>query len=255
MSNILWLTSILFNDMKKLILTILFFTTLKVGYSQVLISLLFGDKLNSPNVEFGLDGGYNWAKINGLESYSAFSKLNLGFYFTLKMKQSAHWYIRTGVMVKSDRGTNKLTLEDINKIDSTYNLGSEGRYYQEIGYFDIPVLLRYRFNFKGFLEFGPQISLKNSATLYYTHKDGNDDVTVERSNGDQINTIDTGLIFGAGYSLREGKGVSFEIWYYHGLIDVYKHLSGTYSQALTAKITIPIGANKKQDPKSENKEK
>jgi len=30
-----------------------------MGYSQVLIAAVFGDKLNSPDLEFGLEGGYN----------------------------------------------------------------------------------------------------------------------------------------------------------------------------------------------------
>ncbi|MBT8292173.1 MAG: hypothetical protein KJN70_02775 [Eudoraea sp.] len=42
-------------------------------YSQVLIAAVFGDKLNSSGLEFGLEGGYNWSDIselvNGINLY------------------------------------------------------------------------------------------------------------------------------------------------------------------------------------------
>ena len=53
-------------------------------------------------------------------------------------------------MVKSDRGLNKLTESDLLRIDSTFINGGDGNYYQRVGYFDVPVLLRYRFGFNGF---------------------------------------------------------------------------------------------------------
>ena len=36
--------------------------------SQVLISLLLGEKLNTGAIEFGLEGGINWTQISGLET-------------------------------------------------------------------------------------------------------------------------------------------------------------------------------------------
>jgi hypothetical protein len=52
--------------MKKLLLvaTLLYIQSVN---SQVLISLIFGDKLNSPKVEFGLEGGANFSTITNLE--------------------------------------------------------------------------------------------------------------------------------------------------------------------------------------------
>ena len=54
--------------------------------SQVLIALLLGDKLNTGNIEFGLDGGLNYATIRGMESNTWTSNLNLGFYFDIRLK-------------------------------------------------------------------------------------------------------------------------------------------------------------------------
>ena len=76
--------------MKKTILLFAFLLTAYTANSQVLISLLFGDALNSPNVEFGLDGGVNFGNIANLESSKSLAMFNLGFYFDIKLKESAH---------------------------------------------------------------------------------------------------------------------------------------------------------------------
>jgi len=53
---------------------------------QVLISLLFGDMLNSDGLEFGLEGGFNWSKVSGMETNSSLRTFNLGFYFDIRLK-------------------------------------------------------------------------------------------------------------------------------------------------------------------------
>ena len=51
--------------MKIFLIALTFFISSSVSNAQVLISLIFGDELNSGNIEFGLDGGleldkYQW---------------------------------------------------------------------------------------------------------------------------------------------------------------------------------------------------
>ena len=38
-----------------------------IARTQVLISILLGDKLNSGKIEFGLEGGANWSTIKNLD--------------------------------------------------------------------------------------------------------------------------------------------------------------------------------------------
>ena len=77
--------------MKKTLLILgLLFLGLQ-GQSQVLISIIFGDKLNSPNLEFGLEGGVNWSQISGFESGKSLSTFNLGFYFGLTRRDFNLW--------------------------------------------------------------------------------------------------------------------------------------------------------------------
>ena len=84
--------------MKKylLILTFLFVST--ASQSQVLITLLLGDKLNSDGLEFGLEGGINWTTISGMETNNYARKWNLGFYFDIRLKDQ--WFLYTGTLVK-----------------------------------------------------------------------------------------------------------------------------------------------------------
>jgi len=54
--------------MKKLLLIIPFLITSTTIQAQVLLSLLFGEKLNSDGLEFGLEGGVSWAQIDKLDA-------------------------------------------------------------------------------------------------------------------------------------------------------------------------------------------
>ena len=70
--------------MKKIIGILFLIILFNNAHSQVLITLLLGDKLNSPGMEFGLTGGYNWSTISNMEANKSLSTFNLGFYFVIK---------------------------------------------------------------------------------------------------------------------------------------------------------------------------
>jgi len=59
--------------MKKIFLIIALLIAGSAAQSQVLITLLLGDKLNSDGLEFGLEGGLNWANVSGLETNGIFT--------------------------------------------------------------------------------------------------------------------------------------------------------------------------------------
>ena len=69
---------------------------------QVIISLIFGDKLNSGKIEFGLDGGVNFSSLSGNPESTPRTGFNLGFYFDIKT--GGNWMVHTGVIVKSTMG-------------------------------------------------------------------------------------------------------------------------------------------------------
>ena len=129
--------------MKKIALL---FTILVIGFqanSQILISLLLGDKLNSDKLEFGLDGGLSLSKMenSGADYLRTF---NLGFYFDFKFKNNPQISFNTGVQVKSNLGVNGATVYNLGNanLDSIYETGEITR---RLSYFNVPILLKYTF--------------------------------------------------------------------------------------------------------------
>ena len=143
--------------MKKYFVIISFLFFGLTSQSQVLISLLLGDKLNSDKLEFGLEGGLNWSTTSGFESNSYAHFFNLGTYFDMKVKNQ--WAFYTGVLVKSNVGINKLTESDLSVLNAT-TWDSEGEYKQVINEFLVPALMKYNFKNHIYVEAGPQFGLR-----------------------------------------------------------------------------------------------
>ena len=74
--------------------------------SQVLIALIFGDKLNSPSLEFGLTAGLSLSTINNIPEAKYRSALNLGLYFDVRIKDN--WWAWAQ---KTRHGTREPTIE------------------------------------------------------------------------------------------------------------------------------------------------
>ena len=230
--------------MKKII-GILFLIMLFTGArSQVLITLLLGDKLNSEGLEFGLTGGYNWSTISNMEANKSLSTFNLGFYFDIRMKNQL--WLNTGVLVKSKLGTGKLTDADLDFLGAS-KYESEGDYNQSINYFLVPVLGKYKFKNHFYIEAGPQFGLAHKSWVEFIEKNDDLDARIREYNRDLLNRIDVGIRGGVGYKLLKGTGMNIGLAYYYGFIDVYKERSGTNNQSLFLKVDIPIGRAKKED--------
>lgn len=232
--------------MRKFLIILFLCVSASYTHSQVLISLLFGDKLNSDQIEFGLDGGLNYSNISDFENTKRLRMLNLGFYFDFQLKRSP-WNLRTGVMVKSTRGHDDLTKNDLLSINPDFEFEDvEGIYSQRLGYFDVPLLLKYKFKNKVFLELGGQTCLLHSSLIEFNASEGNREERIRTENGDFVNRIDAGILAGAGWAFKEAKGMQLGIWYYHGMTNVYKGITGKTNSALTFKLLIPVGAGKKE---------
>lgn len=221
-----------------------------IGQSQILISIIFGDKLNSDDMEFGLQGGAAFNQFRGLESKSYAGNLNLGFYFDFKLKEGP-WWINTGVLVKSDIGSGELSQNDVRRLYP--ELGTfvdSGAYSQSIGQFNVPIFIKYRFKNHMYSEIGVQASLLWSADLIYEHEYENITIKSSVDNRDKFNRIDFGLIAGAGYKLRKGQGMNIGAKYYYGLVNMMKTSPHMYSSVIYVHVDIPIGKHK--DSNNEN---
>ena len=230
--------------MKKIIGILFLIMLFTSAQSQVLITLLLGDKLNSPGMEFGLTGGYNWSTISNMEANKSLSTLNLGFYFDIKMKNQL--WLNTGVLVKSKLGTGKLTSNDLEFLGAT-QYEQEGDYNQSINYFLVPALAKYKFKNHFYVEAGPQFGLGHKSWVEFLEKNDDLDARIREFNKDKINRFDVGFRGGIGYKLLKGTGMNIGLAYYYGFLDVYKERSGTNNQSLFLKVDIPIGRAKKED--------
>jgi len=148
-------------NMKKpiVVFSILLFSI--TAKSQVVISLLFGDKLNSEKISFGLLAGVGWNNLTGYKTSSWSPNLNLGLYLSFKLSDRV--FLQFDAMAKYKLGAKKLPVYSLQDeaLDSLFAPGSVER---DIKYLSLVTTLQYRF-YKYFnLEIGPQISLRIKAT-------------------------------------------------------------------------------------------
>jgi hypothetical protein len=224
------------------------------GYSsraQVLISLLLGDKLNTGKIEFGLDGGVNYPSIRGLDGGEARSTFNIGFYFDIKLKDSA-WMVHTGVLVKSTMGESNLPVYTLGDTDLD-NVFADGRVKTKINYFNVPIMMKYKFNKRIYAEGGIMPSLRAKAYDIFT-VENNGDLEYTLETGDKYHRLDFGLIAGVGYRLMGGNGMNLGVRYYLGLVDITidDTTPDQYNSSLYLSVGIPIGAGKAK-ARAENK--
>lgn len=236
--------------MKRIILVSALLFIAYSANSQVLISLLLGDVLNSDKIEFGLDGGVNYANISNLDPGKAASYFNLGFYFDIKLRE--HLMLHTGVIVKSNQGADKLSPYTLGDTDLD-NIFSTGYVTRKINNFSVPILMKYRFATLFHVEAGPMLALRTKGfDEFKTTKIEDDDVTFRNNVSDKYKRIDAGIMVGTGMKLSKvPKSTQVGIRYYYGLIDPLVVNTGDpqYFSSLYLYISIPIGVSKSVTPK------
>lgn len=215
------------------------------AHSQVLISLLLGDKLNSPHLEFGLEGGTNFSTISGLRDAKSSVGLNLGFYFDFMFKKNPAWMINTGVIVKSAMGADGLAVYSLNN-ETLDNVFAGGTVDREIRYFNVPVLIKYKFHNNIYIKGGTQLGLLAKAFDKFSNKVNNEHVLYKNNIRDKIHAIDAGLVLGLGYRVNGRNALNIGVQYYYGLIPICKGdiEPNLYNRSFYVTVGIPIGKGK-----------
>ncbi len=231
--------------MKKCVFTILFILSAYLGQSQVLISILLGDKLNSGKIEFGLEGGWSLATLDGIDPSSPHSNYNLGFYFDFAMKNPS-WYVSTGVRVKSTMGAEGIAVYPLNEpgLDQVFAAGSVTR---KLNYFNVPVMMKYMFKNHLYAQAGIQLGLKYKAKDEFLNSvNEDDDLSYSLDIKKQYHPLDGGLCAGLGYRLVKGNGMNLGVQYYYGLVDVRVSDASPdeFNRVLYVNVGIPIGKGK-----------
>lgn len=246
---------------KILLIGLLFIMTASASQSQVLISLLFGDKLNTGKIEFGLNGGFNLTTLRGVPEAKGQNNWALGFYFDFLLKEKKPWYIATGVYVKSNVGARNIPMDyEGNRVinDSVYNgfASADATVEKQFNTFYVPVHFRYMSKFGIFIDAGVQIGLVfKTRDLYTTEVDGYDleykVIKGVKDNG-LYKWFDGGIDVGLGYKLPK-SGIKIGVWYYTGLTNIYKNDLGpkAYNSSLYVLANIPIGKKKAEKKRAE----
>ena len=222
--------------------------------SQILITLLLGDKLNSPKIEFGLDGGWNMPYTYGLDGANPANRFNLGFYFDFKIFKTPKLMLHTGLIVKSSMGSNSLPVYTLNnpELDTAF-VG--GRVERKIKYFNLPIMMKYNFVDQLYIEGGVMVGLKYKAFDEFTNKViDKKDLNYKLDIKKKIHPIDIGVIGGIGYKFLKGKGLSLGVRYYYSFVDNYIDDSTPkqFNSSLYVTVMIPMGGAKAKKKTDEN---
>jgi hypothetical protein len=240
--------------MKKVIFFIALFFSFHAAQSQVIMSLIFGDKLNSPNIEFGLEGGANFSTISNLDSDYR-TDFNLGFYFDFVLKENdPSWIFNTGVIVKSTMGAKGIDIYSLNdeKLDAVF---AEGSIKRTINYFNVPLMIKYKFDNNIYVKAGTQLGLLSTANDMFHQNYYGDDVEYKKNIRDKIHVVDAGLVIGAGYRIKTKHGMNVGLQYYYGLVPLLKgdDSPNQYNRSLYVTAGLPIGKAKAAKRAAEKK--
>jgi hypothetical protein len=207
--------------MKKLFLTlVLCFVFL--GHSQAqaaLFALIFGDKVATENFNVGLEIGFPYATVSGIDGNSS----NLGLHFGIgaNMKLSENWSLNPAAYFLSSRGAD-LDALSLNSPDAELNAKFNGvPATLKTNFIDVPLFVNYRFtNSKFKVGLAPQISFRTGSNAVFSNETGDFEYDIEN----QTNGTDFGLITQLGYiwnSTTKNLEVHIQLRYFHGFSDIY----------------------------------
>lgn len=234
----------------KLFVTLLILIGLTISLtsnSQVLISILLGDKLNSGEIEFGLSGGWTNSMIFNEKDADPLNSFHLGFYFDIRLKERLSLY--TGVQVKSNLGARGYGMKRYKIEDNNLDTLLQGSVMKrKLNYFNVPIMIKYRFKNNFYTNAGIQLGLRyKSYDYYYDEVKEKEDLIYKYQISDQLRRIDAGVTAGLGYKFRYGWEMNIGARYYYGLTNIYKDGQYGNNGALYVFAEIPIGAGKQKE--------
>ncbi len=228
----------------RVLLVALVLSISSIARSQVLITLLFGEALNTPKIEFGLVGGMNRSYLLDIDQSKGANFFNLGFYFHINLQNNS--YLSTGVLVKSNTGANGMNTYPIGN-QSLDSIFADGTLSKKIGYFYVPIMYQYRFATRWYAEAGFQVGLRSKATDNFTESTLGGDLEFTIENRDDYKHVDGGLIGGIGFKLdKEPKGPAVGINYYYGLVNISETGGTLKNSTIYFYGKIPIGVAPKE---------
>jgi len=229
--------------MKKIILlSLLSIILIPAARSQVLIALLFGDKLNTPNIEFGLNVGGNFTTLSNYPEAKYTTGLNLGLYFNFKL--SDHFYLHPEMLFMNQMGSRGVNERDLPNPELQHESLET---WVEYNYFTLVFLPRYKLTNQLYFEAGLYGSYLLTADDYFLIKPENDSELEYKVHAKpRMNKWDAGAQVGLGYKFKEGEGMNLSLRYSYGFVNTQNDdsLDPEKNRGFHIHVGIPIGVGK-----------
>jgi hypothetical protein len=226
-----------------LLILLLLFLVPKPVNSQVLLGILFGDKLSSDKFHLGVNIGLNLSNLSGLDGTGV--KAGLPFGLLGEWRFAEHFYLQPELLPFYKVGANDLPPGglDVPPLDS---LTTDKSASLRTNYFAIPIIVKYALmEDKLHLGLGPQIGFLTSASQKYEGVIVNE-ISVTEDIQQMLNSTDAGLVFHFEYKFRPPPfGASVAARFYLGLTDTIKDNPGdaVYNRVFSILATIPIAGH------------
>ena len=221
-------------------------TVPKPAQAQVLIGMLFGEKLASDNFNIGFEIGMNLSTVNGLDGASRSTGPLLGLFASWRF--SEHFHLYTGFLPLSYKGAREADPVPLND-PQLEPLVAAGRMDRDLGYIDIPILLQWAQHRDGGIRVGagPQMSFRTSAVDRYSAiTTQGTPVVIE--NDLETEWFDAGVAVDAEYRIT-GVGLSIGLRYYHGMTNVLSDAGpAMHNRVLSGTGRIALGGRRSQQP-------
>jgi hypothetical protein len=217
--------------------------------SQVLISLLLGDKVSSEKFHLGVEGGLNLSDLNGLGDTKLRTGLSIGVIGEWRFARN--WYLQPALLPFYWAGAKNLPESLFPPPPEVEDIVSGNEILLRTKYFAIPVLLKYGVADNRLLfGVGPQVGFLLSAEDTYkgTSVNGNQ-VTIDEDVEGMLASTDAGVLFNVEWKVRLGFSPSVVARYYLGLVDTIENNPGdaVYNRVLSILLTIPIGGDSSKE--------
>jgi hypothetical protein len=221
--------------------------------AQVLIGMLFGDRLASETFNIGFEIGMNFSTVSGLDGASRSRGPLIGLFASWRF--SEHYHLFTGVLPLSDKGAEDADPIPLNdpELDP---LIAAGRMERDLSYVDIPVLVQWahRRDYGLRVGVGPQVSILLSAEDRYagTTTQGTRAV-IESDIESSVERFDAGAAVDAEYRIK-GLGFAIGVRYYYGLTDLARDSGpAMHNSVLSGSARITLGGRSPKTPPAEPK--
>lgn len=209
--------------MRKSLFTICLILALSItsANGQILIGIIFGDKVNPEVLQMGFAIGDSYTKISNIEGGEYAHNIALGLDLKLfpKNKLSLH----TGVFFSSPvsikalpiGSTGNTQLDDL-LLDADTRL--------KLSYLSVPLYAKYNLFGNSFsLEGGVNIVLLKKAEKLYSYMQAEDNLSYTQNYTDDFSKLDLQMGIALGYAFNKGEGVRVKLSYMKGLTDIVKN--------------------------------